>query len=89
MVSRLAPTPKPPRKFKAKHVMTGLTLAGQMPVLEHVRNGHEGKVWRVWLSYDDHYENGVYLQLGKNGDIYRYVVTDKTVRRGECIKEGD
>lgn len=89
MVSRVTPPPKPPKARHKKNVMTGIILAGQMPALEHVKNGHEGRVWRVWLSYDDRYENGMYLQLGNNGDIFRYVVVGGLVKKADRIKDED
>lgn len=89
MVSRVTPAPKAPRAKHKKNVMTGITLAGQMPALEHVRNGHAGKSWRVWLSYDDKYETGVYLALSDDGSIHRYVLVSGAIKKVDMIKGGD
>lgn len=60
-----------------------------MPALEHAKAGHAGKVWRVWLSYDDKYRNGVYLKLCDNGAIFRCIVRDGQIKKTELIKDRD
>lgn len=89
MVSRVTPAPKPPEPKHKRNVMTGITLIGQMPALECVRRGHAGKVWRVWLAYDDKYENGVFLELKEDGSIVRYGVTGGALRKISLVKGPD
>ena len=86
MVSSLAPTPKPPKSKRGKNVMTGITLAGQMPALEHARNGHVGRVWRLWLSYNDDFSSGSYLRLDENGQILRQIIHNGRIVKTEVIK---
>lgn len=69
--------------------MTGLTLAGQLPVLEHARDGHSGRIWRVWMAYNDHYDSGSYLKLAEDGTITRCVVHSGKIVKQEVIKESD
>lgn len=89
MVSRIAPPPKPPKGKRRGNVVTGITLIGQIPALEHVKNGHDGKRWRVWLSYDDDYTSGVYLQLEPDGSIVRYSVLRGKINKVVTIKDKD
>lgn len=89
MVSSLAPTPKPPKAKRGRNVMTGITLAGQMPTLEHARNGHAGRVWRLWLSYNDDYTSGMFLRLDDNGEILRQVIHNGKFLKSEVIKEAE
>lgn len=86
MVSSLAPTPKPPRGRRGRNIMTGIMLAGQMPTLEHARNGHVGRVWRVWLTYNDDFTVGSYLRLDGDGQILRQVVHNGKIIKTEVIK---
>lgn len=69
--------------------MTGLTLAGQLPVIEHARNGHSGRIWRVWMTYNDHYDTGSYLQLEDDGVIRRTIVYGGKIVKQEVIKESN
>lgn len=90
MVSKTrAPTPKPPGKKHGRNIMTGITLIGQLPALEHARNGHAGRVWRLWLSYNEAYDTGVYLQLSEDGGILRQVVHENKVIKSDRIKDVD
>jgi hypothetical protein len=75
--------------YRGKNVMTGLTLAGQLPVLEHARDGHNGRIWRVWMTYNDHYDSGSYLKLADDGTITRCVVHGGKIVKQELIKESD
>ena len=83
MVSRVTPGPKPPKARHGRRMMTGITLIGQIPALEHT------KEWRLWLAYDDNYRNGVFLQLCDDGAILRCVMTDGRMTRFDTIKEED
>lgn len=69
--------------------MTGLTLVGQLPVIEHAKNGHAGRIWRVWMSYNDTYDSGVYLQLADDGTITRVIVHGGKIQKFEIVKEAD
>lgn len=69
--------------------MTGLTLAGQLPVIEHARAGHVGKVWRVWMTYNDTYDTGSYLQLADDGSIVRVVVLGGRIIKHIGVKDAD
>lgn len=62
--------------------MTGITLAGQLPVVEYQNNGS----WRLWTSYNDDYSTGAYLELGTSGEIKRVLVYNKKVTKTEIIK---
>lgn len=87
MTSKLSPTVKPPKARHGKNTMTGITLAGQLPAIEHARDGHNGRVWRVWISYNDRYDEGMYLQLENDGAILRRVVYGGKITTTEVIKE--
>lgn len=90
MVSkRIAPTPKPPKARHGRNIMTGITLIGQLPAAEHVRKGHTGKVWRLWLSYNEHYDTGVYLELLPDGGILRQVVQGNKIVKSDRVKDED
>lgn len=89
MVSPVTPPPKPPKARHKRNAMVGITLVGQMPALEHCKEGHSGYVWRLWLSYDDRYENGMYLRLGNDGEVTRFVVIGGKIRKVDTIKEGN
>lgn len=87
--NRIAPTPTPPKPFRKRHEIVGITLIGQMPALEHVRKGHAGRVWRVWLSYNDDYSAGVYLELHDDGSIWRYAISEGRITKQDAIKGVD
>ena len=89
MVSSLAPVPKPPKPRRARNKVTGITLVGQMPAVEHVRKGRAGYCWRMWLSYDDDYSTGVYLELNTDGSIWRYAISEGRIVKGDEIKDKD
>lgn len=89
MVSKIAPTPKPPKARRGRNVMLGITLMGQLPVLEHARNGHAGRLWRLWLSYDDNYENGLFFELYDDGSVRRFVVSGGKTGKSVLVKDAD
>lgn len=74
-----------PEKTPRGRELTGVSLVGQLPVLEHARNGHAPRVWKLWTSYDDTLTQGVYLELLGDGAINRCTVSDGKVKR-EQIK---
>jgi hypothetical protein len=83
------PTVKPPKARHGRNVVTGITLIGQLPAVEHVRKGHTGKVWRLWLSYNEYYDTGVYLELLPDGGILRQVVQNNKLIKTDRIKDED
>ena len=89
MVSKPSPTVAKPKARRGRNVMTGLTLAGQLPVIEHARAGHAGYVWRVWMAYNDNYDTGTYLQLADDGTITRCIVYQNKITKQEVVKEAD
>jgi hypothetical protein len=69
--------------------MLGITLMGQLPVLEHAKNGHAGRLWRLWLSYDDNYENGLFFELYDDGSVRRFVVSGGKTGKSVLVKDVD
>jgi hypothetical protein len=69
--------------------MLGITLMGQLPVLEHARNGHAGRLWRLWLSYDDNYENGLFFELYDDGSVRRFTVSGGKTGKSVLVKDAD
>lgn len=65
---------------------TGVSLAGQSPVLIHARNGHAGWVWQLWTSYNDAFDCGTYLVLHSDGEIWRHSISGGRLTHGVCIK---
>jgi len=72
-----------------KREFTGIVATHQMPLLEHVRGGHDGDQWLVWLSYNKDRTEGIYLRLERSGEIRREALAyDGSVSNVSLIKPG-